>query len=415
MPIFALLLSMNVIDLHIWEFPLSLILATALVAGIILCGRKSEGSRFLSFISGSRFTACLLAVSAIMLAVEGTWKLGLYRAWPFLAVVAMTMFSLGLVVYGAIVKKKPLTFILSHLGFFLILFGGFFGAPDFTDAQVTVSGEESTDVAYTYRGQAVPLHFNLKLQEFKTDFYDDGISPKQYTSVLDIDGETFRVSVNHPLRHKGWMIYQYGYDSYEGNYSVLKMVRDPWLPVVWLGMALMVLAAFSGMKRTWKSKASVPVALGVAALFCVISLMRINFGTLMPALRSLWFVPHLIIYMLAYSLLAIALLMSLFRQKKAGEVPGKLLATASSLLLVGMLCGAVWAKQAWGDYWTWDAKECWAAVTWLITLLGSHIKRINAKTLTAVILMAFLAMQITWYGVNWLPSSEYSMHTYNQS
>lgn len=406
---------MKAIYLHIWEFPLSLITAAALVAGILLCGPISKKSKSLSFISDIRFSGILLALSASLMAVEGTWKPGLYRTWPFLTVVAVTMFSLGLVVHGAIVKKKPLTFILSHLGFFLILFGGFFGAPDFRDARMVTAGEEASNIAYTSQGEAVMLPFNVKLIEFKTDFYDDGVSPKQFTSLLDIDGKTYCTKVNHPLRHKGWMIYQSDYDHDGGRYSVLKLVRDPWLPVVWLGMAFMVLAAFFGLKRTWNSKASIPIALGVAFVFCVISLMKINFGTLMPALRSLWFVPHLIIYMLAYSLLAIALLMSIFRRNKSGDVAGKLLSTASSLLLVGMLCGAVWAKQAWGDYWTWDAKECWAAVTWMITLLGSHIRTIKTKTLVAVILMAFLSMQVTWYGVNWLPSSEYSMHTYNQS
>lgn len=404
---------MNSIDLHIWEFPLSLILAAALVAGVILCGRNQEKNRLVSLLSDIRFSALLLVLVALSMAVEGTWKLMVFRSWPFLALIVLTMFSLGLTVYGSITSRKPLAFTLSHLGFFLILFGGFFGAPDFKDVQMVVNCEEASDAAYSYSGNTVPLSFSVRLEEFRTDCYDDGVSPKQYTSVLDIDGRTYSTSVNHPLHHKGWVIYQYDYDHERGRYSVLKLVRDPWLPVVWLGMFLMVLAALMSLKRTWKSKAAIPVAIGVAAVFCFISLMKINFGTLMPALRSLWFVPHLIIYMLAYSLLAIALLMSLFWRSKAGETAGKLLSTASSLLLVGMLCGAVWAKQAWGDYWTWDAKECWAAVTWIITLLGSHIERINKKMLTAVILMAFLSMQVTWYGVNWLPSSEYSMHTYN--
>ena len=53
-----------------------------------------------------------------------------------------------------------------------------------------------------------------------------------------------------------------------------------------------------------------------------------------------------------------------------------LLQTSSCLLLIGMLCGAVWAKQAWGDYWTWDPKECWAMATWMLTLIGMHLRRV---------------------------------------
>lgn len=78
-----------------------------------------------------------------------------------------------------------------------------------------------------------------------------------------------------------------------------------------------------------------------------------------------------------------------------------------------MMCGAVWAQQAWGDYWTWDVKECWAAATWLLTVAGSHVPGKKLKLTFAVI--AFLAMQMTWYGVNYLPSAAQSLHTYNRA
>lgn len=139
---------------------------------------------------------------------------------------------------------------------------------------------------------------------------------------------------------------------------------------------------------------------------------------MMPALRSLWFIPHVIIYMLAYSVLAISLVMGLIGlsgRKGAEDTGRKMLATASSLLVLGMLCGAVWAKYAWGQYWTWDGKECWAAATWLLTLLGTHIPKKSARILVATALVSFAAMQITWYGVNYLPSSQNSMHTYNSA
>lgn len=100
---------------------------------------------------------------------------------------------------------------------------------------------------------------------------------------------------------------------------------------------------------------------------------------------------------------------------KGAQRAGKgLFTTASAFLLIGMLCGAVWAKDAWGDYWTWDAKECWAAVTWLITVVGSHTPAKTKWHTLVVIVITFAAMQITWYGVNYLPSAEYSMHTYNK-
>ena len=100
-----------------------------------------------------------------------------------------------------------------------------------------------------------------------------------------------------------------------------------------------------------------------------------------------------------------------------------LLQTSSCLLLMGMLCGAVWAKQAWGDYWTWDPKECWALATWMLTLIGMHLKTKSQEPkekktvqvlLVVFVLLSFAAMQMTWYGVNYLPSAEVSLHTYGR-
>ena len=78
-----------------------------------------------------------------------------------------------------------------------------------------------------------------------------------------------------------------------------------------------------------------------------------------------------------------------------------------------MLTGAVWARQAWGDYWSWDAKENWAATTWLLSLIPLHLSNHRSSRYTIVLLLTFLALQITWYGVNYLPAAKDSLHTYN--
>jgi ABC-type transport system involved in cytochrome c biogenesis permease subunit len=37
-----------------------------------------------------------------------------------------------------------------------------------------------------------------------------------------------------------------------------------------------------------------------------------------------------------------------------------------SILTIGIISGAVWANEAWGAYWSWDPKETWALITWLV-------------------------------------------------
>lgn len=405
------------VDLRFWEFPLSIIVAAAFVLAIVLCGLLPRKSKLVSALAGREFSIVILISAAVLTAIEGTWKLQLFRTWAFLAIVVLLMFSLGLVTVDGIRKRLSASYILSHMGLLIMLFGGFFGAPDVMDAMLVAPKEQAIQVACSRDGHAVPLPFEVTLEEFTTTFYEDGQSPKQFTSALSISGKKMTTSVNHPVRYKGYRLYQSDYDHDGNKYSVLKVVRNPWLPIVFIGMALLAISAILSMRKAWKSKLVIPVMIGLAVIFTLISLAKINLGTLMPALRSLWFVPHLIIYMLAYSLMAISLIAGIFAlcgKKGASELSGKLLHTASALLIIGMLCGAVWAQTAWGDWWTWDAKECWAAVTWLLTLVGTHLPQKNYKAVFVAILLSFAAMQITWYGVNYLPSADNSLHTYNQ-
>jgi ABC-type transport system involved in cytochrome c biogenesis permease subunit len=94
-----------------------------------------------------------------------------------------------------------------------------------------------------------------------------------------------------------------------------------------------------------------------------------------------------------------------------------LLGGGIALFTVGMLTGSLWAKQAWGEDWSWDAKEAWAAATWFLYLAAIHLRllRVRAtKTFCALLIVAFLSLQMCWYGVNYLPSAAKSVHTYNQ-
>ncbi len=351
------------------------------------------------------FAAAILATASVFVAFEGVWGTALHRHWTFIVIVILMLLSLGCAAFEDF-KKKSYGSLSGHLGLFLILFGGLAGAPDRVEMQLVLfNGEE----------EELPLPFSLSLNDFRIDYYEDGTSPRQYTSILSVDGNTMQTCVNHPCRYRGYRIYQSGYDADSGRYSILKIVRDPWLPLLTVGALMLVIAAFIGLKQAWNSWKILVGALGLAAVFAVISVARINFGTLMPALRSLWFVPHLIVYMLAYAVMAISVIfgiISLFSAKVSRDLSGRLLRTASSLLLIGMVCGAVWANQAWGNYWTWDAKECWAAVTWLLTLAGMHLPKKKFTLIFTV--LAFLAMQVTWYGVNYLPAASQSLHTYNR-
>lgn len=164
----------------------------------------------------------------------------------------------------------------------------------------------------------------------------------------------------------------------------------------------------------------------LAGVFILINILKpqIHDQALMPALQSFWFVPHVIVYMFSYALMGCALLLLLYGYTPSGkirkpallQIADNLVYTGTALLITGMLFGAVWAKQAWGHYWNWDPKETWAALTWLTYVYYIHLRYrypFRYHTATLILAVAFLFLQICWYGINYLPAAAKSVHTYN--
>ena len=173
----------------------------------------------------------------------------------------------------------------------------------------------------------------------------------------------------------------------------------------------------------WGYKWILSYSVLVASVFVIINLLKpeIHSSGLIPALQSFWFVPHVIVYILSYALMGAAVIAALFALAGGGKkdveltpLIDNLVNTGMGLLLMGILMGAVWAKETWGDYWAWDLKEVWAFITALTYLIYIHLRRMNynLKISFFVIIIAFVMLMITWLGVDYLPSAGQSIHTY---
>lgn len=77
--------------------------------------------------------------------------------------------------------------------------------------------------------------------------------------------------------------------------------------------------------------------------------------------------------------------------------------------------GAVWAKEAWGHYWSWDPKETWAFVTAAAYLIYIHmlLQQYHKRLVLWMIPISFILLMITWIGVNYLPAVQGSVHVYS--
>lgn len=145
---------------------------------------------------------------------------------------------------------------------------------------------------------------------------------------------------------------------------------------------------------------------------------------LMPVLQSPLLSVHVMTVMCAYALFALQLLLGiqsflLIRNKRNDELERvtalsqMLLYPAVFLLTIGIFLGAVWANVSWGSYWSWDPKESWALITLMVYAVPLHKASVGVfrkpRFYHLYMVGAFLAVVITYFGVNYLLGG---MHSY---
>lgn len=139
---------------------------------------------------------------------------------------------------------------------------------------------------------------------------------------------------------------------------------------------------------------------------------------LMPVLHSGWLSLHVSLVMTSYAIFGFSFLIAvtgLLFPSCAGKMrtlAACILHPGVYLLGLGICTGAIWANISWGEYWSWDPKETWALVTFLIYAIPLHPKiKFLRKTRVFLIylLFAILSVAMTYFGVNYLDS----LHAYN--
>lgn len=190
---------------------------------------------------------------------------------------------------------------------------------------------------------------------------------------------------------------------------------------LWYSFFALISGLFTYLR--WKYRWILSFSAVLATVFIVINVLKpeIHDQSLMPALQSPWFIPHVTVYMFSYSLLGCAFLMGtvglVAPEKDVLPAADTLVYIGTAFLTFGMLSGSIWAKAAWGHYWSWDPKETWALVTWLSYLAYMHLRltsRASKRVLCLLLIFSFLCLQMCWWGVNYLPSAQDSIHVYNR-
>ncbi len=187
--------------------------------------------------------------------VNGTWLNNMLSFWPFVLIYVYITVILGLVIHRRLRKmfrsggsmKHDIPFILNHLGLFIALTTATLGNADMQRVKMITAVGEPEWRALTQQGSVKEMPIAIELKKFIMETYDDG-SPKRFASEIQILTKTGKnietiVDVNKPYEVDGWKIYQYGYDTNMGaksTISILELVSDPWLPLVYAGIYMML-------------------------------------------------------------------------------------------------------------------------------------------------------------------------------
>jgi cytochrome c-type biogenesis protein CcsB len=179
----------------------------------------------------------------------------------------------------------------------------------------------------------------------------------------------------------------------------------------------------------WRFGQDIVVLLGLPVVFLAMAytfLLDHNIRPLIPALQSNWLVAHVITCFLGYAGFAVSFVAALLlllsegygrvgkrlpQQAILDEIVYRSVLIGFPLLTVGIITGAAWADYAWGTYWSWDPKETWSLITWLVYSAFLHARLARGwtgKRMALLSLLGFGAVLFTYFGVNYLPG----LHSY---
>jgi cytochrome c-type biogenesis protein CcsB len=176
-----------------------------------------------------------------------------------------------------------------------------------------------------------------------------------------------------------------------------------------------------------------PVAFLIMAYASIAPGMNNRIEPLIPALQSNWLTSHVLTCFMGYAAFTVAFGLGImfFVKKAAGESSSKtsifirllpseyqmdeLMYSCAALgfifLTLGIVTGSVWAHYAWGSYWSWDPKETWSLITWLVYAVMLHTRLVRGwrgRRMAIMAIVGFACVLFTYLGVNLLPS----LHSY---
>jgi hypothetical protein len=224
----------------------------ALIATVFLLRKRVYAFRFIGTYQAAIPTLMYAVLLTIIMGLtrqteNGTWLNNMLVFWPFVLIYVYMAVILGVTVLR---RLNNIPFLLNHLGLFIAMTTATLGNADMQRLKMITMVGEPEWRAMAQNGAIRETPLTIELKQFIMETYDDG-SPKRYASEIQIQTKSGKmiettVDVNKPVEVDGWKIYQYGYDTKMGamsQISILELVSDPWLPLVYTGIYMMLAGA----------------------------------------------------------------------------------------------------------------------------------------------------------------------------
>jgi len=211
--------------------------------------------------------------------------------------------------------------------------------------------------------------------------------------------------------------------------------------LILLGLTILASVFVLELVRPTRGVAVMGTLLGLLTLGAASFRADPDIKPLVPALQSNWLIVHVLSYLIGYGALTVGFGISVIvlsswvlrRLGRSEAFPTENLAKlghgvvgfAFPFLTLGLVTGSIWARTAWGSYWSWDPKETWSLVTWLLYLSYFHLApafpklvaqagkpRRGSSLLCLAQVIIFLVLIFTFLGLRYLPSVSPSLHLY---
>lgn len=233
----------------LFRFPVNGLLLLAFGIGVVELYRRREQSPWAQFLLSREGTHLSLLFMALLGLALGLQREAASTAWPVVGMLLFLLAQLGMVILRGWRTGQGIRwhFLLLHLGLWLALTAGLFGAADRETYRAVVRPESPSREAFDSAQRMTLLEYPLQLHRFEMTHYANG-APASWLAEVVIEEEVIPLRVNQPYA-PNWQdrIYLVSYDPEASpqacRYCVVEVVREPWQWMTAAGLWMMMLGA----------------------------------------------------------------------------------------------------------------------------------------------------------------------------